>query len=427
MGAPLRRQEAFDFSEPGDHASLVHSGERHGTVLFWERAANDQRHWIKCRPGDDLPGIARELRGAQDAYYSVNQFNGWRQVNLLRSLRAVYIDLDGQTDLDLVLDALQVAQMPAPSFAVFSGRGLHLYWLTTPAPAKALPVWQRIQDTLLKTLAPIGADPACRDCTRVLRLAGTINSKNGEETRGLLLTGMEWDLHSLADEVLGTRPGRPKATVRDFTAAKARSGRKSVLAGSIYGWWYTVYTDLVRLTNLEYGSQLPRGARDKILFLHAVALSWFAQPDSIEDEILSVGRQLTDFSDAEIMATMSPVIQRRNQADAGHKISWGGEERDPRYFFKAETLRAWLGADLIAKHADQLRALAPAEVIKARKAERDSSRWSDHNTGLGYRRGDEGKRATARVMRASGASLRAIAAELGISYGTASNWCNAAE
>ena len=178
----------------------------------------------------------------------------------------------------------------------------------------------------------------------------------------------------------------------------------------------------MKLTNLEHGNRLPEGSRDKLLFLHAVALSWFAQPDAIESEILSVGRLITDFSDAEILATMSPVISRRNMADQGQKIVFGGREVDPRYFFRAATLRDWVGHDLVSKYADQLRALAPAEVIQERKKLRDASRWQDSYTGNGVRASNEDKRATARLMAASGTSQRAIAAELGVSQKTISLW-----
>ena len=42
----------------------------------------------------------------------------------------------------------------------------------------------------------------------MLRLAGTINGKNGEEAIGRALTGDVWTLHELADEVLGPRPAQ---------------------------------------------------------------------------------------------------------------------------------------------------------------------------------------------------------------------------
>ena len=78
-----RQQLSLDFSSPGDHAELIHSGDRHGTVLFWERLADDGRRWIKCKPTENLPAIAEQLRSRADAYFTVNQFNGWREVRLL--------------------------------------------------------------------------------------------------------------------------------------------------------------------------------------------------------------------------------------------------------------------------------------------------------------------------------------------------------
>ncbi|MHB8365531.1 MAG: helix-turn-helix domain-containing protein [Acidithiobacillus sp.] len=46
------------------------------------------------------------------------------------------------------------------------------------------------------------------------------------------------------------------------------------------------------------------------------------------------------------------------------------------------------------------------------------------NTGQGVRASNEGKRATARLLRAQGQSYRTIATELGVDYRTAWNWCN---
>ncbi len=421
------QQLKLDLSDPGDHAEYIHSGIRHGSVLFWEKAASGKQ-WIKCKPDQDLPAMARQLRSTVDTYLSVNEFTGWRRVSLLRSLRAVYVDLDGMQDLDAALDVLASARMPAPSFAVESGRGLHLYWLLQATPAQALPVWQRLQDTLITTLEQVGVDKACRDCTRVLRLAGTINSKSQTECRGILLTGVEWDLHTLADEVLGHRtakkpePRSRKAQIRSIDAAAARRGRKSAPNGSIYAWWHLVYTDLVKLVQLAHRGHAPVGQRDKLLFVHAVALSWFAQADALEDEVLAAGRLITNLSEREIRQSMQPVIERSRQAAAGDKIKWQGQDRDPRYFFKAETLRDWVGHDLVERFGDQLRALAPAALIEQRKQERDTARFEDHYTGTGVRSSNEQKRATARIMSSSGMTQSAISTELGVAQMTVSRW-----
>ena len=120
---------------------------------------------------------------------------------------------------------------------------------------------------------------------------------------------------------------------------------------------------------------------------------------------------------------MQPVIERSRQAAAGDKIKWQGQDRDPRYFFKAETLRDWVGHDLVERFGDQLRALAPAALIEQRKQERDTARFEDHYTGTGVRSSNEQKRATARLMRAGGDGFQSIADSLGVSVGSVHKWC----
>lgn len=57
---------------------------------------------------------------------------------------------------------------------------------------------------------------------------------------GRTLNGTIWDLHSLADEILGSRIQTAK--VFDLKAQAARRGRKShsLAKGSIYAWWHIV-------------------------------------------------------------------------------------------------------------------------------------------------------------------------------------------
>jgi hypothetical protein len=75
--------------------------------------------------------------------------------------------------------ALKRLPLP-PQLVVFSGHGLHAYWLLD----KALPANEeniaRVE-RLLKLLADVVAgDPAVCECSRVMRLPGSHNSKNGE-------------------------------------------------------------------------------------------------------------------------------------------------------------------------------------------------------------------------------------------------------
>jgi hypothetical protein len=423
MPALNRRQLSLDLSQPINHHDRLHHAP-HGAVLYWE-AAKAERRWTRVMPGDPVEKLIATFSGQTDTYLTVNEFHEWRNVRQLKSLRCCYVDVDGTADLDAVLDALQVAMMPAPSFVVFSGRGLHCYWSLIPTPAQALPVWQRVQDALVAALSGLGSDSRARDCTRVLRLVGTRNAKNDNEVRGLVLGDAVWTMHELADEVLGQRKPKPSAAVFDFAAAGARKQKSAgrPRTGSIYDWWHLVYRDLVAIADFHWFGGVPPGHRDQILFLMSVSLSWFAHVDVLEDEIMRTARTFTPTLDEqEIRAQMAPVLSRARDAAAGKTLLWHGQQVDSRYRFKAETLREWLG-DLV--HPDlhgQLRALAPAEVIKQRKRERDAARWNDRNTGQGYRASNEEKRATARILKTQGHSTRTIAAELGVSVSTAHAW-----
>lgn len=423
-----------------EHYDRVHR-EAHGTVLVWE-ARKAEKRWTKIQPTTPVKLIIPEFGDRTDVYYSVNEFHGWRLVRLLRSLRCFYVDVDGCTDIYLVLEALHDAGIPEPSFFVHSGRGLHLYWSIEPVSAQALPLWQRVQDRLIAALTPIGADPAARDCTRVLRLVGTKNGKSDTEVRGYILTDVVWDLNTLATEVVGYREPKPRATVVDFKATAARHSKRVVdrkATGSIYAWWHHVYADLCRVADYHWFGGVPHGYRDNMLFLMSNALSWFAHYDTLEREILRTAQTFMPVvSQADIKKTTQPIIKRAMDAQEGRTYEWQGKQYDPRYGYRAATMRALLG-DLIAPPElwPELRALAPAEVIHERRRERDRAReatreardrvaegrYSDHNTGDGFRVGQEGNRASARLLRAQGRSIRSIANELGVSIRTIQRWC----
>lgn len=429
--AIAQRQLSFDLSQPINHHEWLHRGA-HGTVIYWERRAGKDR-WSKIEPGDPVHELISGLFGVPDTFISVNEFHGWRQVRLLKSLRTCYVDIDGSTDLEEALSLLRAARIPAPSLVVYSGRGMHLYWLLQPTPGQALPVWQRIQDVLIKALASIGSDPAARDCARMLRLVGTTHSKSGAQVRGVVLTDTQWSLHELADEVLGARESK-RSKVYDLAAAGARKGRtqsKNRWQGSIYGWWYLVYQDMVKIAEYKWPDGVPPGYRDRVLFIMAVALSWFTEPATLYTEILATAKDMTpSLEEHEISTTMTSVLQRAAMHAAGERTYYNGKDYDPRYNYSAKGLRDYL-ADVIPSelHA-QLRTLAPAEVIEERKNERDKARdrvaeGRYEQTRPEYLAEAAGKAARARLLNAQGKTRKEIAAELNVSAMTVSRYLKA--
>jgi hypothetical protein len=85
-----------------------------------------------------------------------------------------------------------------------------LYWLHSPVPRRELPKWVECQRVIDRVLQRFGADPQCRDAARVLRVVGTVNSKNQKmvESIGPNWRAWEWedlceDLEGLNDATLG--------------------------------------------------------------------------------------------------------------------------------------------------------------------------------------------------------------------------------
>ena len=420
MVLPQRKPGPID--TPLDHFELLHRPDQHGTAVLWERQGLGKR-WHKLAPDDPhIPALLRLQAGTRDGFLTVNEFRWWRQVDNLKSLRALYVDIDRPLTLEDLADALQQAKLPWPSLIVWSGRGMHLYWLHAPMPARVLPVWQRCQDTLVKALAFTGADPAAKDCARVLRLCGTLNAKNDAVVRGQVFDPQPWDWHALCDEILGPRPEPQAVQIRDLATAKADRGQR-IRTGSIYDWWHLVYRDLLAIADQHWFGGIPQGHRDQFLFLSSVALSWFAHADTLEAELTRRARTWTPgLKVGEVRDAIGSSLQRAQRAAAGEKVLWQGQERDPRYWYKRETLHGLMAPLIDDELAPRLRAIVPAEVRQKRRQEREDARWGDRYTGQGVKASNEEKRATARILKAQGKSLRAIAAELGVSLKTAQNW-----
>ena len=428
-----------------EHFSQLHR-DAHGTVLVWEKLASAKR-WIKLRPETSVANalvLAAQKQGL-DRYISVNEFHGWRCVRDLKSLRSCFVDIDGVYDLEWVMSAVKDAWLPSPTMVVFSGRGTHLYWQIDPMPRSSLPLWQLVQDEIVKRMAEapeaLNVDLVVRDCTRVLRLVGSVNSKNFQEVRGLVLLDWNWDLETLAYEVLGDsaiakeKPAptfaqalaldveRESASVRSFAAARARKGTSAKTKyGSIYEWWGLVYRDLVRIGDANLLG-IPEGHRDSWLFLYATALSWFAEPESLASEVEAVAQSYTQgLKKREVRDLIAPILARVEASRAGKKIEWQGAERDPRHHFRRSTLLARMAPIIPEDLYPDLRAIIPDQLRDERRQERFEARYDDHYTGEGVRSSNEQKRVTARLLKAQGRSVRDIAAELDVGKTTVGRW-----
>lgn len=377
--ASINPQRSLALTTPDDHGDGLHPQPRHGTVLVWNQKAQGQQ-WRKVQPSDDLARTLTQHAGGRDRFISVNEFDGWRLVKLLRSLRAVYVDIDRQMTIDAALLAIDDAMLPVPNYIVQSGRGIHLYWLIDAVPPKALPVWQAIQRKLVRVLAESGADRSCTDCTRVLRLVGSLNSRADDaEVVGYIVTPHRWTLRDLANEVLGFREERPRHSGRVTSLERKRADAAVRQASGTFQLWHSRYRDLCRIAE-HHAFMRPEGlgdGRDRLLFLMSNALSWFAPPDRIRDEIRRVAQTyMPTYSLAQAERLTRPVVTRALQAAAGQTVEFQGQPVDARYRFRSDTIRDWLGPELLTDELEpQLSVLCEPERIAQRKKDRDQARY----------------------------------------------------
>ncbi|TIC78487.1 DNA-primase RepB domain-containing protein [Crenobacter intestini] len=416
------RQLHLDLRSPADHAELFGKLAPKASRLVW---LPQQKPAWRALPHDRLRDELVRHSGVPDVYLTPNEFYGWRRTSLLAGLHALFVDIDdhsgGQVDRmgmsALAISKIERAGIPEPNAIVYTGRGIHLYWLIEPLPARALPRWQACQRQLCEVL---GGDKQSVDCTRVLRVVGSVNSKTGGLVTAELSHPDRYEFDWISDQILPvTRDEVRKAKaervqVRDIRPAQAKAGvkRGKSVKGSIYERWYQVYQDLWRIVDANDWRTcgVPKGKRDRLLFMMANALSWFTVSDALEAEIIDVARRLTPtLTEREVLSYCSSVLARA-RADAA-------KDDGKRYRYKRETLWNAL-SDLIEPHAglvDQLRAIVPDDVREQRERERLRQRDGVKMDRTTYLATADERREEALRLRERGLSWKAVGEILGVS------------
>lgn len=206
----------------------------------------------------------------EDVYFSQNTFyKPFRKIENIRQLRALYVDVDFHMlnydkewvlgNIDLIV---QDKMLPNPNMVIHSGRGVVCVWLIEPAPYKALPLWQFLQEHFLKQLKKYGADSRAIDAARVFRLAGSVNSRVGELVTVDYRHHYRYSLRELKQEYL---PELPDYESKTRVKKKGRPTRVAQLFNT-YRLHVTRLKDLVTLCELrKYDVE---GHRELILFLY---------------------------------------------------------------------------------------------------------------------------------------------------------------
>ena len=178
---------------------------------------------------EGLKEIVEELHEQNDVFIAPNtMYIPKRRVENIRQFRSLFQDIDCSKlgfekaeTVYLIWELYHEGKIPKPTMVTDSGRGIHLYWRIQNAPYGALNTWQELQDYIYYNLKHLGADRQATDSARVLRLPGTINSKNKSNCEVLYIDDdLEYSMYELREQYLNYRPKSYQLQMQDTKSVK---------------------------------------------------------------------------------------------------------------------------------------------------------------------------------------------------------------
>lgn len=346
--------------------------------------------------------------------------------------------------------------IPEPSSITSSGRGIYLKWFySSPVPRAGAGRAVAINRALVKRFEAWGSDPCAVDVSRVLRLVGSVNTKNGqtvqvihqEERDGVALT---YDFEMFGDEVLefttnqiqGFRDAQKarSAELRLLSQERARRKATETLRTARNGnqrgfcvedWCWGVVEDLRTLAEIRHGGTVPfcddgGGKVGPDLFGHigAVHLARVLPYAGLWPDIQQWARIILPASYVNSPAFSrhcSTLLHQAKQALAGETIQHHGKAVTPIYRYSPATI-----IERLEITGDEMRHMTRL-IDKDEKRRRDREKWREMHTGQSreaYHSGidahQEIRRGQARELKARGMTNLAISYEMDVSEMTVS-------
>ncbi len=240
--------------------SILHEGDD-GFIAI---AAKKDKEYVQYHyKVDDLTyNIGKAVSLDANIYMTPNSFfMPKRKIENIRKLNALYIDIDYYNieklksyDHERILAILENdyfgQDVPEPSFVIYTGRGLAVYWLIEPVPIKVLPLWNSIQKFFVDKLKDMGADSKSIDGARIMRLAGSINDKTGLRSKLYMYDeNLVYTLRDIQNDYL------PQLTPYIKNPAYKGKGRKAKVVNfyTLYSLHYARLNDILKLQELRSG------------------------------------------------------------------------------------------------------------------------------------------------------------------------------
>lgn len=375
---------------------MYHDASKFGFFAVLHRKNGNTRQ--ECYKLTDMPKVLGLLNPKLDFWISQADFikPSRRVVNLAR-IGLLFADLDtykipwahGRSPEDQaawVIFHCHEMGIPSPSIIIFSGRGLQAKWfLTAPLPRQALPRWNACQRHLVDKMANVGADPAAKDASRVLRIINTVNSKSGQVCRvvhvekdaaglpvrysfeymsEILLPIARWDI----EENRQKKEEKQKLKI-------IHGGKQSNLRGfSSRQLAWDRLEDLRRLAKIRGG--IKEGDRMLHLFwrLNFLLLSGVCNSSNMYREAVELAKELDpswNYRDKELMT----LYAKAKKFESGEKVTYAGKEYPALYTPKNQTLISLFS--ITEEEQRQLKTIISPSMAKERDRVRQKNRRKD--------------------------------------------------
>ena len=429
---------------PGIEQTQFHHTNTKGFVVLLQKFKNGKIKQTSL-PAIQLPNRIYELcRKDGDCWMSQNGFYRYntRKIHDIGQLVTLFVDLDCYK-LNITPDeAIKKAygfvdnkQIPRPSMVIRSGQGVQLIWRIEPETAYALPTWQGVEDWLIETLKPIGADPQVKDAARVLRVAGTFNKKNNA------LVEIQYDseeIYSLTNickqYILSPEPESPSKIIKTSypkpykKTTKSQEVNKIKRLFSTYTLYYARMIDVTKLIELRCGAQENR-KRELLLFLYRYysCMYTYNHEAALEEmlELNATFRNPLTTSEVEQATKSAQTAYENRNNEEYHEAARAKGYAKYGYNYKTATLIKLLEiTESEQQHMTNL--IGTAEKYRRKDLKRHESGRKDRRNGqapsvdrqtylLQCQSINVDKVAKTKALREEGLSLRKIAEEVGVS------------
>lgn len=361
----------------------------------------------------------------EDVYFSQNTFHKpQRRIENIRQLRSLYVDVDqylfnyspewviGKMETELFGD-----KVPDPNIIIHSGRGFVVIWLHEPVPYMALPLWQAIEKHFSDQFQALGGDTRATDAARVFRIAGSINSKSGEEVTVQYRHDYRYTLRQLQQDYLPELPADPRRKT------KGKPGKKANLFNT-YTLHYARLQDIVKLVELRHYDV--KGYRETVCFLYRYWSCCFLQDEqeALEQTLQLNAEFLEPLTKREVTkATRSAEKAWLAKDDAeANRVAKEKGYPGAGYNISNKKLIEWL--DITEEEQQHLSSI----IGRREKYERNNERREKARREAGkatreeYLDQAEKRRTEAKRMREMGMSYRKIAAAMNTSVSQVQRW-----